>query len=98
MPDGGSLSIQTELFDSKGGGGNRNKQVKMTIRDTGEGFTEDAVKHLFTPFFTTKEGGSGLGLAIVKRIVEGLKGRVYGKNHAEGGAEVTILLGTTFSS
>jgi two-component system sensor histidine kinase PilS (NtrC family) len=98
MPDGGSLYIQTELFDSKGGRGNRNKQVRMTIRDTGKGFTEDAIKHLFTPFFTTKEGGSGLGLAIVKRIVEGLKGWVYGKNHSEGGAEVTILLSTTFSS
>jgi C4-dicarboxylate-specific signal transduction histidine kinase len=70
----------------------------MTIRDTGKGFTEEAIQQLFTPFFTTKEGGSGLGLAIVKRTVEGLKGRVYGKNHPEGGAEITILLDTAFSS
>jgi signal transduction histidine kinase len=98
MPNGGSLYIRTELFNNRGGHDNRQKQVRMTIRDTGKGFTEDAIQQLFTPFFTTKEGGSGLGLAIVKRIVEGLKGRVYGKNHSEGGAEVTILLDTSFSS
>jgi two-component system, NtrC family, sensor histidine kinase PilS len=96
MPEGGSLYIQTELVESKGGRGGRNTQVKMTIRDTGKGFTEEAINLLFTPFFTTKEGGSGLGLAIVKRIVEGLKGRVTGKNHSDGGAEVTILLNTSF--
>ena len=56
------------------------------------GFSKKALSHLFTPFFTTKEGGSGLGLAMVKRIVEGLKGKVYGKNHPDGGAEITILL------
>ena len=98
MPNGGSLYIRTELLDNRGGHDNRQKQVRMTIRDTGKGFTEEAIQQLFTPFFTTKEGGSGLGLAIVKRIVEGLKGRVYGKNHSEGGAEVTILLDTSFSS
>jgi two-component system sensor histidine kinase PilS (NtrC family) len=98
MPDGGSLYVQTELFDSRGGRGSPSKQVRMTIRDTGKGFTEDAIKHLFAPFYTTKEGGSGLGLATVKRIVEGLKGRVYGKNHSEGGAEITTLLSITFSS
>ena len=55
------------------------------------------VGHFFTvvglrTYFSTKEGGSGLGLATVKRIVEGLKGRVFGDNHPDGGAEVTIIL------
>ena len=66
--------------------------VKITVRDSGQGFSKNAVTHLFTPFFTTKEGGSGLGLATVKRIVEGLKGKVYGENHPDGGAQITILL------
>ncbi len=98
MPNGGALFISTELVNHKGGADNRHKHVRVTIRDTGKGFTEDAIHHLFTPFFTTKEGGSGLGLAIVKRIVEGLRGRVYGKNHSEGGAEITIILNAAFSS
>ncbi|MBN1626911.1 MAG: sensor histidine kinase, partial [Deltaproteobacteria bacterium] len=60
--------------------------------DSGEGFSEKALSSIFTPFFTTKEGGSGLGLAIVNRIIGGLKGRVSGRNHPDGGAEITILL------
>ncbi|RJR20438.1 MAG: PAS domain-containing protein [Desulfobacteraceae bacterium] len=66
--------------------------AKIIIRDTGPGFSEKALQHLFVPFFTTKEKGSGLGLAIVKRLVEELMGEVKGRNHPEGGAEITLLL------
>ena len=88
MPDEGVLRINTEMTMTHG-----KKMVKVSVRDTGKGFSEKALSHLFTPFFTTKEGGSGLGLAIVKRIVEGLKGFVSGQNHPDGGAEITVLLG-----
>jgi two-component system sensor histidine kinase PilS (NtrC family) len=66
--------------------------VEIIVRDSGEGFTEKALDHLFSPFFTTKRGGSGLGLAMVKRIVDGLQGDVSGKNHPSGGAEIRIML------
>ena len=92
MPDDGLLHIGTKMVDSEDLLKPGQKMVKITVRDTGEGFHIQALSHLFTPFFTTKEGGSGLGLAIVKRIVEELKGEVYGKNHAGGGAEITIFL------
>jgi two-component system, NtrC family, sensor histidine kinase PilS len=68
------------------------KLVKIIVRDTGKGFNENSLSCIFTPFFTTKEGGSGLGLAIVSRIIGGLKGRVSGRNHPDGGAEITIML------
>jgi two-component system sensor histidine kinase PilS (NtrC family) len=97
MPHGGSLYVSTEMVNSPDVHGSGRKRVKVTIRDTGQGFSEEALQHLFTPFFTTKEGGSGLGLATVKRIVEGLRGHVYGNNHAEGGAEITVLLDTNLS-
>ena len=92
MREGGSLHITTDLVDGRDLPEKGQKMGKITVRDTGQGFSEKALSHLFTPFFTTKEGGSGLGLAIVKRIVEGLKGEIYGKNHPSGGAEITILL------
>jgi two-component system sensor histidine kinase PilS (NtrC family) len=92
MPNGGSLHVSTDVIVPGDGLERGNEMVSITIRDTGEGFSNKALPHLFTPFFTTKEGGSGLGLAIVKRIVEGLNGTASGRNHAEGGAEVTILL------
>ncbi len=92
MPDGGSLHIRTQVIHDRHVLGDNGTSVKITIRDTGEGFSEKALRHIFTPFFTTKDGGTGLGLAIVKRIMNGLKGEVYGKTHPEGGAEITIFL------
>ena len=88
----GVLAVRTEFVSAPELQGAGRKMAQITFRDTGEGFSSKALQFLFTPFFTTKEGGSGLGLAIVKRIVEGLKGRVSGKNHPDGGAEITVWL------
>ncbi len=91
MPGSGRLHVKTERVIQDRNLQGR-KEVMITIRDTGEGFSAKALSQIFTPFFTTKEGGTGLGLAVVKRIVEGLKGRVLGSNHEEGGAEIRIVL------
>jgi two-component system sensor histidine kinase PilS (NtrC family) len=92
MPKGGRLYVKTEKIASQAPQQGPTDMVRITIRDSGEGFSPNALNQLFTPFFTTKEGGTGLGLPVVKGIVEGLKGKVSGRNHAEGGAEITILL------
>lgn len=92
MPDGGLLRISIKAEEDPNVSEYGQKMVKISIRDSGDGFSEDSLPHLFTPFFTTKKGGSGLGLAIVKRIVEGLGGRVSGRNHPDGGAEINIFL------
>jgi signal transduction histidine kinase len=39
------------------------------VVDTGPGLVPEARAHLFTPFFSTKEGGQGLGLTLVREIV-----------------------------
>jgi len=93
MPEGGEIHINAAEEDSNSEVfGSWKKIVKITIRDSGKGFSENALSNIFTPFYTTKEGGSGLGLAIVNRIIGGLKGRVFGMNHPDGGAEITIML------
>jgi len=92
MNQGGILYVNTDIVHSRDGHGAVQEMARIRIRDTGAGFSKKALQHLFTPFFTTKEGGSGLGLATVRRIVEGLKGTVAGQNHPEGGAEVHVCL------
>ena len=94
MPDGGVLYINTDIDPGKRSDEftPRGDIIRIAVRDTGKGFSNKSLSYLFTPFFTTKPGGSGLGLAIVKRIVDSLKGSVHGRNHPEGGAEITILL------
>lgn len=90
MPEGGAFYVTTHLRSN--GAHSRPEQVRISVRDTGNGFDASVLKQVFTPFFTTKEEGSGLGLAIVKRITEGLRGEVYGNNHPQGGAEISIVL------
>jgi len=92
MPAGGSLHVTATRENGAENLMGDREWVRIVVRDTGGGFDESAMKHLFTPFFTTKEEGSGLGLAIVKRVVDTLHGEAYGENHPGGGAQITILL------
>ncbi len=53
----------------------KDKEVKITISDTGSGISEQELPHIFEryrkgKFLNENKDGSGLGLAIVKRIME----------------------------
>ena len=43
-------------------------RYRIEVADRGPGVSEDAVRSLFTPYYTTRPDGTGLGLAIVRRI------------------------------
>ncbi len=61
MPTGGRLTVGTRPVEDA---------VEVTVKDTGQGMTEEVRRHLFEPFFTTKEGGTGLGLAVSQQILQ----------------------------
>jgi PAS domain S-box-containing protein len=44
--------------------------VEITVRDSGPGFSKDAIHKVFLPFYTTKAHGRGMGLAICRSIIE----------------------------
>jgi signal transduction histidine kinase len=60
-PRGGTVTVRVERNE---------RQVELSIRDTGPGIPTAMQPRLFEPFFTTRatEGGSGLGLAVVRAI------------------------------
>ncbi len=60
--------------------------VAIHVDDNGPGFSAEALKDLFTPFFTTREEGTGLGLAISHRIIETHRGRLEVENLTHGGS------------
>ena len=45
------------------------KYIKITIQDFGKGISEDIIKNIFDPYYTTKKSGSGLGLATARSII-----------------------------
>jgi two-component system NtrC family sensor kinase len=68
MSGEGKLSVATRSMPDGG--------VTLSIRDTGVGIDPETRKHLFEPFYTTKEQGGGLGLAVVYGIIRGHGGRI----------------------
>ncbi|WP_343632986.1 ATP-binding protein [Fluviicola sp.] len=67
----------------------------ILISDSGPGFPEASMDHIFEKFYRlpeSKAGGTGLGLSIVKGFVEAHGGRVEVKNKPQGGAEFSIHL------
>lgn len=78
MPEGGRLIFETEnvILDERYCkthlGARPGKYVKLSISDTGHGMDKEILRHIFDPFYTTKETGkgTGLGLAMVYGIVK----------------------------
>ncbi len=89
MPKGGALTIRTSRIESDTG-----DAVGISIRDTGEGIPREALKQIFTPFFTTKERGVGLGLAVCQRIIRSHGGRIRVKSIPGRGTIFYIRLET----
>ncbi len=68
--------------------------VKIIIRDTGSGMTPEVKKHIFEPFYTTKDVGSGtgLGLSISYGIIEQHNGNIDVISEPGKGTEFIISL------
>ena len=66
--------------------------IVLRIRDNGPGVQPRARRHMFEPFFTTRQIGTraGLGLSVCHSIMQAFGGGIEVTNHPEGGAEVTL--------
>ena len=67
--------------------------LEIEVRDTGPGFTKEALRRGAEPFFTEKgQDGTGLGLSMVYDVVKLAGGRTRLANAPDGGAQVTLRL------
>jgi two-component system cell cycle sensor histidine kinase/response regulator CckA len=88
MEGGGTLTIRTDRPDKD--------NARIIVSDTGPGFSEEALAHLFELGFTTKRdrGGSGHGLAALAPFVDGAGGSIEVDSVAGEGATITVSLPT----
>lgn len=67
--------------------------VGVSIQDNGSGMSEEVLKSIFDPFFSTKqEDGTGLGLAITYGIVKKMGGDIKVKSKQGQGSTFTVYL------
>ncbi len=83
MPGGGELTVGTWR---EGG------RARLRVTDNGKGMTEEQLKQVFVPFFTTKPGGTGLGLALVQQIAIEHGGHVECESAVGKGSTFTLVL------
>ena len=64
--------------------------LRVRVHDSGTGFSDAALEHLFEPYFSTRAGGHGLGLSAVQGIAQAHQGAVDVRN--DDGAVVELFL------
>ena len=86
-PSDGSVAVRVEQVD---------REVHVTVEDTGEGLDEEARRRMFDRFWRADPSrsarGSGLGLAIARGLVEAHGGRIWAEDRPGGGARVSFTL------
>jgi two-component system cell cycle sensor histidine kinase/response regulator CckA len=98
MPNGGTLRVSCDNYsydsttspavtDLPAG-----DYIRISIRDEGVGISEECIKRIFDPYFTTKAKGNGLGLATTYSIVKNHNGLITVESKVHNGSTFTIYL------
>jgi signal transduction histidine kinase len=81
MPLGGSLKILLVKEINR---------YKVEITDTGIGMSDEVLKKMSDPFFSTKTKGMGLGVSICKNIIELHKAEMTVESRIRSGTKISI--------
>ncbi|MGD8367271.1 MAG: ATP-binding protein [Desulfobacterales bacterium] len=90
MPEGGTLTLETEL----GKGGGKGAWVRVMFTDTGPGMAPDILQRVTEPFFSTKTKSlnTGLGLSVSQGILDRHRGNLRFESEPGKGTRVILTL------
>ncbi len=80
----GKLTIATQQDE--------NRQLLVSITDTGVGLPPGHAEQIFNAFFTSKTQGTGMGLPISRSIIESHGGRLWATSNSGPGATFQFTL------
>jgi len=80
----GKLTIATQQDE--------NRQLLVSVTDTGVGLPPGHVEQIFNTFFTSKPQGTGMGLPISQSIIESHGGRLWAISNSGPGATFQFAL------
>jgi PAS domain S-box-containing protein len=83
MPKGGKLTIESR---------ESNGDLEIVFSDTGVGMSEETLRNIFKPLFTTKAKGMGFGLPVCKRFVEAHGGKIHVRSTVGKGSIFIVTL------
>jgi PAS domain S-box-containing protein len=98
MPSGGTLQVTCDNFSYDGKTDPivpdlmPGDYIRISIKDEGIGISENYLKRIFDPYFTTKSQGSGLGLATTYSIIKNHNGLITVESQVHVGSTFTIYL------
>jgi len=100
MPGGGSFTVATDVHSVTDEERRlrpwlpAGRFVRLRVTDTGRGMEEQALRHLFEPFFAASPSGRGKGLTMssVYGVVKQSNGYIWADSRVDKGTTVTILL------
>lgn len=70
------------------------REVQVTVADSGPGLDPHVAERLFHPFVSTKESGMGLGLSICHTIITSHGGKIWAEPSPLGGTQFHFTLPT----
>jgi signal transduction histidine kinase len=80
----GNLTITTQQDE--------NRQILVSVSDTGMGLPPEQTEQIFNAFFTSKPQGTGMGLPISRSIIESHGGRLWATSNSGPGTTFRFTL------
>ena len=84
MPNGGVIKIQILQYNLD--------SIICRFLDQGMGISEERMKKIGEPFYSTKEKGTGLGLMVSQKIIQEHGGRINIESIVNKGSTVEVIL------